>query len=96
VCLGRADLARLYNKSTERRALHDEGYFALLAARDPAAFDPNRDVWRLEFQIRREGLTIFHLAPSAAGEVEDEDLEAQIEAELSRGGAAPGDIPQAL
>jgi hypothetical protein len=74
-------LARLYNKSTERRARHDESYFALLAARDPAAFDPNRDVWRLEFQIRREGLRSFHLAPST--EEDDESLDAQIEAELS-------------
>ncbi|MGO8947855.1 MAG: hypothetical protein ACLQUY_09360 [Ktedonobacterales bacterium] len=78
-------LARLYNKSTERRARHDEGYFALLAARDPVVFDPNRDVWRLEFQIRREGLTSFRLAPSTAADEkkEGEDLEAQIEAELS-------------
>src|SRR5215469_162840 len=80
-------LARLYNKSAERRARHDEGYFALLAARDPVVFDPNRDVWRLEFQIRREGLTSFRLAPSTtADETKDEDegdLEAQIEAELS-------------
>jgi hypothetical protein len=80
-------LARLYNKSTERRARHDEGYFALLAARDPAAFDPNCDVWRLEFQIRREGLTSFRLAPSTTADEREEeledDLEAQIEAELS-------------
>jgi hypothetical protein len=80
-------LARIYNKSTERRARHDEGYFALLAARDPVAFDPSRDVWRLEFQIRREGLTSFRLAPSATAdeskEEQEGDLEAQIEAELS-------------
>jgi hypothetical protein len=80
-------LARLYNKSTERRARHDEGYFALLAARDPVAFDPGCDVWRLEFQIRREGLTSFHLAPSTAAdettEEQEDDREAQIEAELS-------------
>ena len=79
-------LARLYNKSTERRARHDEGYFALLAARDLAAFDPSREVWRLEFQIRREGLTSFRLAPSTAADEkkdQEDDLEAQIEAELS-------------
>jgi hypothetical protein len=76
-------LARLYNKSTERQVRHDEGYLALLAARDPAAFDPSRDVWRLEFQIRREGLTSFRLAPSTAAEEQEDDLEAQVEAELS-------------
>lgn len=79
-------LARLYNKSTERRTRHDDAYFALLAARTPAAFDPDRDVWRLEFQIRREGMTSFRLAPdvSIGDDSEDlTDLEAHIEAELS-------------
>jgi hypothetical protein len=81
---GNPILARLYNKSTERRARHDEGYFALLAARDPLAFDPNEDVWRLEFQVRREGMTSFHLAPDTSDErASTEDLDAQIEAELS-------------
>jgi hypothetical protein len=79
-------LARIYNKSTECRARHDEGYFALLAARSPATFDPHCDVWRLEFQVRREGLTSFRLAPDTADELDaepSEDLDAQIEAELS-------------
>jgi hypothetical protein len=81
---GNPILARLYNKSLERRARHDEGYFALLAARDPLAFDPNEDVWRLEFQVRREGMTTFHLAPDTSDEcTATEDLDAQIEAELS-------------
>jgi hypothetical protein len=79
-------LARLYNKSIERRARHDEGYFALLAARIPTAFDPNCDVWRLEFQVRREGLTSFRLSPATGDQLSEEtneDLDTQIEAELS-------------
>ena len=43
-------------------------------------------MWRLEFQIRREGLTSFRLAPGTAGDEQNEregDLEAQIAAELS-------------
>jgi hypothetical protein len=43
-------------------------------------------VWRLEFQIRREGMTSFRLAPdvSIGDDSEDlTDLEAHIEAELS-------------
>jgi hypothetical protein len=75
-------LARLYNKTMERRTRHDEAYFALLAARNPVAFDPDEDVWRLEFQVRREGLTSFRLAPEAEGG-EDGDLELQVAAELS-------------
>ncbi len=83
---GNPILARLYNKSLERRARHDESYFALLAARDPLAFNPHEDVWRLEFQVRREGMTSFHLAPATGDELAEEtgeDLDAQIEAELS-------------
>jgi hypothetical protein len=83
-------LARLYNKTSERRTRHDEGYFALLAARNPAAFDPERDVWRLEFQLRREGMTGFRLAPEketgddAPADSQDlQDVAAQVEAELS-------------
>jgi hypothetical protein len=79
---GDAILARLYDKSTERRTRHDEGYFALLAARNPSTFDPDKSVWRLEFQIRREGMRSCRLAPqSDANEEDDTDL--QVAAELS-------------
>jgi hypothetical protein len=83
-------LARLYNKSIERRARHDEGYFALLAARNPAQFDPEQEVWRLEFQVRREGMTSFRLAPDLETDgaegtdtTGDADLDLQVAAELS-------------
>lgn len=39
-----AILARLYNKTIERKTRQDDGYFALLAARNPAAFDPDKTV----------------------------------------------------
>jgi hypothetical protein len=88
---GGAIVARLYNKSLHARERHDTAYPALLAARSPDQFDPERDVWRLEFQLRREALTDFRpLAPisDAAGEDDatDDDpasLEAEIEAELA-------------
>jgi hypothetical protein len=80
-------LARLYNKSTERKTRHDEAYFALLAERNPAIYDPERDVWRLEFQVRREGMTSFRLAPEPETSNKDatdlDDLAAQVDAELS-------------
>jgi hypothetical protein len=44
-----------------------------------AAFDPEQDVWRLEFQLRRDGAKGFKLASEP--EVDDED--AVIEAELA-------------
>jgi hypothetical protein len=76
-------LARLYDKSIERRTRHDEGYFALLAARNPAAFDPEKTVWRLEFQLRREGMKSFRLAPELEGDDAGGDLDLAIAAELS-------------
>jgi hypothetical protein len=85
-------MARLYNKTVERRTRQDDAYFALLAAWNPETFDPERTVWRLGFQIRREGLTAFRLAPETASvnDVDDagetdggNDIDAEIEAELS-------------
>jgi len=71
--------ARLYNKTREAREKANDAYAALLTARHGEAFDPNRDVWRLEFQVRREGAKGFRLyAPPEA-----EDDETQIEAELA-------------
>jgi len=70
--------ARIYNKTRETQEKANEAYAALLAARNGVAFDPKRDVWRLEFQLRREGATGFKLyAPP-----EEDDYEAEIEAEL--------------
>jgi hypothetical protein len=72
-------LARVYNKSVQARQRHDDAYAALLSERNPDTFDPTQDVWRLEFQLRREGTTGFRLytAPDA------DDDEATIEAELA-------------
>ncbi len=70
--------ARLYNKTHEAAEKANDAYAALLAARNGEAFDPHADVWRLEFQVRREGAKGFKLyAPP-----EEDDDEAQIEAEL--------------
>jgi hypothetical protein len=88
---GGAVVARLYHKSLHARERHDLAYPALLAARNPTQFYPDQDVWRLEFQLRREALTDFRpLAPLSdlAGEDETaradpEALEAEIEAELA-------------
>jgi hypothetical protein len=48
-------------------------------ARNGDAFDVSRDVWRLEFQLRREGVKGFRLY--APPEVDDD--EAEISAELA-------------
>jgi hypothetical protein len=74
-----AVLARIYNKSLQARHRHDDMYAALLAERNPDAFDPTQDTWRLEFQLRREGTTGFRLY----AEQDADDDEATIEAELA-------------
>jgi hypothetical protein len=72
-------LARIYNKSHQAKQKLDDAYFTLLAERNPDTFDPDQDVWRLEFQLRREGIKGFKLyaEPDAA------DVDAVINAELS-------------
>jgi hypothetical protein len=71
--------ARLYNKTRETTEKANDAYAALLTARTGDTFDPVQDIWRLEFQLRREGAKGFRLfAPP-----EEEDDEAEIEAELA-------------
>jgi hypothetical protein len=74
-----AILARIYNKSVQARQRTDDAYGALLRARRPAFLDADGAVWRLEFQLRREGTTGFRLY--TAPDIDDD--EATIEAELS-------------
>ncbi len=73
--------ARLYNKSLEAREKANDAYPALLDARNGAGFDPSRDVWRLEFQLRREGVTGFRLYAAPEAEDPDTDIEAELAAE---------------
>src|SRR5262249_5865220 len=71
--------ARPDNETRETQEKANDAYAALLAARHGAAFDPEQDVWRLEFQLRREGAKGFKLyAPP-----KEDDEEAEIEAELA-------------
>jgi len=71
--------ARIYNKTRETREKANDAYSALLAARNGDAYDPTLDVWRLEFELKRDGIKGFRLY--AEPDVDDDD--AQIEAELS-------------
>jgi hypothetical protein len=71
--------ARLYNKTLETKEKANDGYATLLLAKNGETYHPEQDVWRLEFQLRREGAKGFKLyAPPE----EDED-EAEIDAELA-------------
>jgi hypothetical protein len=71
--------ARLYNKTLETKEKANDSYAALLLAKNGDGYDPELDVWRLEFQLRREGAKGFKLyAPP-----EENDDEAEIETELA-------------
>jgi|GEM_PF-484750 len=75
-------MARIYNKTAERKKRHDESYGVLLQKHTTGLgipYDPELDVWRLEFELHREAIASFKLAP----ESDAEDTEADIEAELS-------------
>jgi len=79
---GKPLMARLYNKTAERKKRHDESYGVLLQERAAASgipYDPTVDVWRLEFELHREAVASLKLAP----ELDAEDTDADIEAELS-------------
>jgi hypothetical protein len=72
-------VARLYNKTLETKEKGNEAYAELLSARCGDAFDPELDVWRLEFELKREGAKGFRLyAPP-----EEEDPEEEVEVEMS-------------
>jgi hypothetical protein len=71
--------ARIYNKTRETAEKANDVYAALLTARNGEAFDLQQDVWRLEFQLRREGAKGFRLYAPPEGD----DDEAAIEAELA-------------
>jgi len=43
-------VARLYNKTVETKEKGNEAYAELLTARCGEAFEPEQDVWRLEFE----------------------------------------------
>src|SRR5579862_3352235 len=64
--------ARLYNKTIEATEKGNDAYFALLVERNGDAYDHSLAVWRLEFQLNREGAKGFKLY--APPEVEDDDL----------------------
>ena len=72
-------VARLYNKTLETKEKGNEAYAELLSARCGKEFDPEQEVWRLEFELKREALASLKLA----AELDTEDAEADVEAELS-------------
>jgi hypothetical protein len=74
-------LARIYHKSHQAHERLDDAYFALLAERNGDVFDPALDMWRLEYQLRREGVKGFRLYDEPDSGDEDAAIDAELAAE---------------
>jgi hypothetical protein len=74
-------VARLYNKTLETKEKGNDAYAELLTARCGEAFDLEQDVWRLEFELKREGAKGFRLYAPPEEEDPDEEVEAEMSAE---------------
>src|SRR5215471_14769006 len=74
-------VARLYNKTLETKEKGNEVYAELLTARCGESFNPDQDVWRLEFELKREGAKGFRLYAPPEEEDADEEVEAEMSAE---------------
>jgi hypothetical protein len=74
-------VARLYNKTLETKEKGNEAYAELLTARCGEAFQPEQDVWRLEFELKREGAKGFRLYAPPEEDDPDEEVEAEMSAE---------------
>ncbi len=82
IAFGRGALmARVYCKSLEVREKQNEAYLALLSERAPETFDLHGDIWRLEFQLRREGATGFRLYREPDAGDDADAIEAELAAE---------------
>src|SRR4029077_9349455 len=61
-------VARLYNKTLETKEKRNEAYAELRTTRCGKVFTPEQDVWRLEFELKREGAKGFRLYAPPEGE----------------------------
>jgi hypothetical protein len=73
--------ARIYNKTVEMQKAKQEWYPTLLTARSGQRFSTDTDLWRLEFQLRREGVKGFRLYAKPEMTDPDEVIDAELEAE---------------
>jgi len=68
-------------KPVQAKKKHVEWYPLLLQERNGNRYDAEQDVWRPEFQLRREGVKGFRLDAKPAASDPDEVIDAEIEAE---------------
>jgi len=73
--------ARLYNKSVQVKKKHLQWYPEWLRACQGPAYDEAVAVWRVEFQLRREGVKGFKLRAQPEMSDLDDVIDAELEAE---------------
>src|SRR5215469_3330228 len=49
-------MARIYNKTIQATDKENDEYFALIRQHAGDRFDPEQDIWRIEFELKREGV----------------------------------------
>ncbi len=74
-------MARIYNKTVQAKKKHLDWYPKLLQERNSERYDAEQDVWRLEFQLRREGVKGFRLYAKPDASDPSEVIDAEIAAE---------------
>jgi len=86
ICTGytfgkRRIMARIYNKT--KQATHEENdeYFELVRQQAGDQYDPTQDIWRVEFQLRREGVEGFCIVTEQE-DYDDQTIDEQIAAEI--------------
>jgi hypothetical protein len=73
----------------ETKEKRNETHAERLTARCGEAFDPELDVWRLEFELKREGAKGFRRCAPSEEEDPDEEVEAEMNAEEPQHIGAP-------
>jgi len=58
-------VARLYNKTRETKEKGNDAYAELLTARCANDFNPEQDVWRLEFELKRGAPRVSAVCPAS-------------------------------
>jgi hypothetical protein len=74
-------MARIYDKTIQAKKGHLDWYFELIRQRNGDAYNPELNIWRLEFQLIRDGVKGFKLYTKPRFSDSDETVEEELEAE---------------
>jgi hypothetical protein len=77
-------MARIYNKTIEATAKSNDEYFALIRQHAGDTYNPEQSIWRIEFELKREGAKGFALVTQQEDydtATDDEQIEAELEGE---------------